>query len=279
MKKLAFSWIIPLLVAIILVVAAKVLMFSTYEIKNDSMSPNLCKGDIALCIKKKPKNRNKIVLYSLNSNDSLFLKRQIAIAGDTIAIKHGAIIVNGRKVADYEGVISNYVFCSDSIAAVSRFLNSNELKADFRRAHLGIFDCDISAKSVEVIKSDFPISFIKKKSIEPNVRLLNCSFGRDLYWNYDNLGSLIVPQKGMRIKLGKKSFILYKNIIEDESGDELKMVGNNVFLGGKKADIYTFEHNYVFLVNDNRSDLNDSRSFGLIARDKLIGTFLFKLPW
>jgi signal peptidase I len=85
------------------------------------MSPNLCKGDIALCIKKKPKKRNKVVLYSLNSNDSLFLKRQIAIAGDTIAIKHGTIIVNRQKVVDYEGVISNYVFCSDSIASVSNF--------------------------------------------------------------------------------------------------------------------------------------------------------------
>ncbi|NJO89511.1 MAG: signal peptidase I [Chloroflexia bacterium] len=97
MKKRLLSWFIPLLVAVTMVVASKLFLFSTYEIKNDSMSPYLCKGNIALCIKKKPKKRNKVVLYSLNSKDSLFLKRQIAIAGDTIAIKHGTIIVNGKK--------------------------------------------------------------------------------------------------------------------------------------------------------------------------------------
>jgi signal peptidase I len=159
------------------------------------------------------------------------------------------------------------------------FLSSNELNTDFKRAHLGFFDCNLSKKNVEAIKFDFPLTFIRKKSIEPDVRLRKSTFGRELYWNYDNLGSLIVPQKGMRIKLGNKSYLLYKDIIEEESGDELKKVENTFFLGGNKTDIYTFKHDYVFLVNDNRSNLHDSRTFGLIAKDKLMGTFLFKLPW
>ncbi|NJO89510.1 MAG: hypothetical protein HC831_11595 [Chloroflexia bacterium] len=75
-------------------------------------------------------------------------------------------------------------------------MTNNELQTDFKRAYLGFFDCNLSIKNVEEIKSDFALSFIRKRCLEPNVRLFNSTFGRELYWNYDNLGSLIVPQKG-----------------------------------------------------------------------------------
>lgn len=243
------------------------------------MTPLLSKGDIALCIKKKPKKRNKIVLYSPGNSDTLFLKRQIAIAGDTIAIKQGVIVINGSKLVDNEFAIDNYAFFSDSVNSISKYFVKNKLKTDLKKAQLGFFDCNLSKERIEEIKSTFLVSRIQKKSLEPKVRFLTSDFGKELYWNYDNLGTMIVPKKGMKIKLGRHSFILYKGIIEQETKEKVELTGHDIYIGGLKEDIYIFKKDYVFLVNDNRSNYIDSRSTGFVPKDCIKGTYLLKLFW
>jgi len=271
---------LPLVLAIILVIVAKISLFTIIIIQDNSMSPLFEKGDKVLCFKKKAKKRNKIVLFVDDYVGMEYaVKRQIATPGDTLAIKSGVIIVNGRKVSSIESVTQKYAFLTDSIVSISKYLVDNEITTDFRRIHLGYFECKLSEKDVNELKSLSTISNFKRKNLESKIRLSEDNFGGSFYWNHDNLGSLIIPKQGMRIKLGKRSFYLYKNIISEECGIEPLLKGNDVFIGDVKTEIYTFKQDYLFLVNDNRSNNTDSRTFGFVAENKLIGTYLFKLPW
>ncbi len=279
MKKIILSWFLPFAIAIVLVIIARIWMFSSYVVKNYSMAPNLVEGDVALCINGIPKKRNKIVLYSHSKDDFLMLKRQVAIPGDTLAIKEGKIVVNGQKINGNINAINQFFFYSDSVKKACKFLNNNDIVADFRKAYLGFFECKLSDENVSKIKQLFTHSTIKRKSIEPKVRPLGELFGHLFYWNYDNMGSLLVPKKGMKIWLGKRSFYLYKEIIEQETNKKPEIREQGIYIGETKQDIYTFKKDYVFLVNDNRSNHNDSRATGFVAKDRLKGTYLFKLPW
>lgn len=280
MKKKLLSWGIPFVFAIIIVIVAKMWLFSTYEISNNSMAPNIIKGDKVLCINKKARKRNKLVLFA---NDfeygTISLKRQIAIPGDTLAVKAGIFVVNGNKIPDIEGVIQRFSFQSDSISSISKYLNDNNIVVDIKKAYLGYFDCQLDAKKVNELKSNSSVSSITKRSLEQKIQLNENNFGSEFYWNHDNLGSLIVPKKGMQIKLGRRAFHLYKDIIETESEEQVIIRGTNVFIGKVKTSIYSFKDNYYFLVNDNRSNNHDSRTYGFIPENKIIGTFVFELPW
>ena len=279
MRKLILTWFLPFIIAATLVVSARLWIFPCHVIKNNAMSPNLVSGDVAFCVKKIPWKRHKVVLYASSSNDSLLLKRQIAIPGDTLLIKEGVILVNGQKVNGRFNAESRFSFQSDSIERVCKFLNDNKIVADYKKAHLGYFECKLSDDNAEKLKVAFEQSDFKRKSVEPKVRPFGRLFGHAFYWNYDNLGSLLVPKKGMKIKLGRRSFYLYRQIIEAETNGKPEIKGQDVFIEGAKLDIYTFKKDYVFLVNDNRSNYNDSRTIGFVAKEKIIGTYLFKLPW
>ena len=90
-------------------------------------------------------------------------------------------------------------------------------------------------------------------------------------WNEDNFGPLVLPKKGMTIALNDSTITLYKRAIEFYENNKVEVKGNAVFINQKKAGHYVFKQDYYWMMGDNRHNSLDSRFWGYVPIDHVIG--------
>lgn len=114
-----------------------------------------------------------------------------------------------------------------------------------------------------------------KDLIEPRI------FPRGMPWNEDNYGPLIVPKKGYVVPLSLNNIDQWRTAIDRENGKEVVEVrGNVITIEGKPVTSYTFKKNYYFMMGDNRDDSLDSRFWGFVPRDLIVGeAFITLFSW
>ena len=97
----------------------------------------------------------------------------------------------------------------------------------------------------------------------------------DYPWNNDNFGPLYIPQQGATIALTPKVLPLYKKIIRDYEGNTVGVSGNQVSINGQATDSYTFKQDYYWMMGDNRDHSEDSRSWGYVPANHIVGKPIF----
>ena len=93
-------------------------------------------------------------------------------------------------------------------------------------------------------------------------------------WTIQNLGPLFVPKKGSEITLNKDNYLPYKKVIERETGKKLKVKDDNLLLKDKPINSYIFQNNYYFMAGDNSADSSDSRYWGFVPEEYIVGRIL-----
>lgn len=94
-------------------------------------------------------------------------------------------------------------------------------------------------------------------------------------WNEDNFGPLLIPQKGTTVDLTRKNLPLYKKIIQEYEGNELEITPTEIKINGKLASQYTFKKDYYWMMGDNRHKSEDSRFWGFVPDDHIVGKPVF----
>ena len=260
---------------------------------------------------------------------SNYVKRCVAIPGDTLEIIDGIIHINGEQTVlpDRAKPLYGYTAYSKTGISARELIKQgiNDLKRRFR------IENDITqqqlnalfANKINVIRQGdmliaitgsrgIPRSLIRKErlrvtelretkktvfltldeansltnniSLDSLVRNINQTktyntnfFPNDIRynWNEDNFGPIVMPKQGITVVITRENIALYKKLIRDYENKSLEEINGTYYIDGKATDTYTFEKDYFWMMGDNRHRSEDSRFWGFVPDNHIVGKPIF----
>ncbi len=209
---------------------------------------------------------------------TIVFKRCIGLPGDTINIKHKKVFVNNLLFQDAPTVKYKYRI-EAKIPLDHSFFGKYNIVEGTLVAQPNIYDIKTTNEMADSMAKDKYIKKIQLLVIH-NMPAFTTIFPESPYefWSLDYFGTVVVPKKGTTVVLNRKNIYYYKRIIETYERNKLQITNDNQFIiNDKPVYSYTFKMNYYFVLDDNRDNAKDSRYWGFLPENHIIGTAGFVL--
>ncbi len=217
------------------------------------------------------RNFGDIVVRPVDKREN-YVKRCIGLPGDTLTIVDRQVYLNGIAAVNPEKLQYQYVVITDGSSINPKVLDKLDITEGFRTNVPGQFIYNLTSESrdellrLPIVKSAEPLNEPAGKW-DPDIFPNDSTYK----WNRDNFGPLYIPHKGVPIELNLTNLPQYQRLITTYEGNTLKVKDGTIYINDKAATSYTPTMDYYWMMGDNRHNSADSRYWGFVPEDHVVG--------
>lgn len=308
-KRKGMEWLKAFLIAFILIFFIRIFAFQSFVVSDSKMEETLYAGDYVVVNKlgfgsrlvfpfindtanfkyfRLPGfseiSRNDIILFNypldkgtIINNKSTCFKRCVALPGDTLNISDKKVFINGSCV-DTENN-NKYRYRVTAVSELGKnFLDKYQINEGGAVDSPYVYDLFITKQIANKLTKDSLIKnvYLIKLSREAQSTLFFPQ-SENFSWNLDYFGPVIVPEKDNTVIINCQNIDIYKTVIKDYENNKLEIKDKKVFINNVESTKYTFKMNYYIMLDDNRDNGKDSRYWGFVPENHIIGKASFVL--
>ena len=217
------------------------------------------------------RNFGDIVVRPVDKREN-YVKRCIGLPGDTLKIVNRQVFLNGQKAVNPEKLQYQYKVTTTGSSINPKVLDKYDITETYRGSRPGEFIYNLTEESKKEIEKLPVVKSVEVFNEDPGVWKPEIFPNDSSYqWNRDNFGPLYIPKNNVPINLTIENLALYERLIRTYEGNQLEVNDGNILINGVISSSYTPRFDYYWMMGDNRHNSADSRYWGFVPEDHIVG--------